>query len=101
MQIVAMSPRWVVREEVPPAEVAKEREIYTTLVKQEGKPDAAVPKIVEGKLNKLFFQAFCLLEQVSMRDNKTPLKTLVDEAARAAGGTVKVVRFARYQLGGE
>ncbi|HVE15070.1 MAG TPA: translation elongation factor Ts [Elusimicrobiota bacterium] len=101
LQVVAMSPRWVSRADVPPAEVSKEKEIYTTLVLKEGKPEAAAAKIVEGKLNKLFYGAFCLTEQMSMRDNKTPISQLVEQASKAAGAKVEVKRFARYQLGGE
>lgn len=101
MQAVAMGPRWLKRGDIPEAEIAKEREIFETQVKKEGKPDAAVPKIVEGKLNKLFFQAFCLLEQVSMRDSKTNIPQIIADAAKAAGGKVEVTRFVRYQLGDE
>ncbi|MFH1725768.1 MAG: translation elongation factor Ts [Elusimicrobiota bacterium] len=101
MQIVAMSPRWVRKEDVPAAEVDKEREIFETQVRKEGKPEAAVPKIVEGKLRKLFYQAFCLGEQMSMRDNKTPLRKIVEDAAKASGGAIEIARFVRYQLGGE
>ena len=101
MQIVAMSPRWLSKEDAPEADIAKEREIYAEQLKKEGKPEAAIPKIVEGKLRKLFFSAFCLLEQVSMRDNKTPIRKIIDDAAKAAGGKITVKRFVRYQLGGE
>lgn len=101
MQIVAMSPKWLSKADAPAEAVAKEREIYQTLVRKEGKPEAAVPKIVEGKVNKLFFQQCCLLEQVSMRDNKTKLAKIIDEASQKAGGRLAVKRFARYQLGGE
>lgn len=101
MQIVAMSPKWTKREEVPAEAIAKEKEIFAEQVRAEGKPEAAIAKIVEGKVNKLFFQAYVLLEQMSMRDNKTPIKDLVAQAAKAAGGDVTVARFARFQLGGE
>ncbi len=101
MQIVAFGAKWTDREEVPAEEVAKEKEIYSAAVREEGKPEAAIEKIVEGKLNKLFFRAFCLNEQVSMRDNKTPLKTIIEEASKAAGGTITIKRFAQYTLGGE
>ena len=101
MQIVAMSPRWVRREDVPAADVDKEKEIFTEQIRKEGKPEAAVPKIVEGKMRKLFFQAFCLEDQNSMRDNKIPLKNIIEEAGKAAGGSITIKRFARYQLGGE
>ncbi len=101
MQIVAMSPKWTKKEEVPAEAIAKEKEIYAEVVRAEGKPEASIAKIVEGKVNKLFFQANVLLEQMSMRDNKTPIKDLVAQAAKAAGGDVSVARFARFQLGGE
>lgn len=99
LQIVAMGPRWIRREEVPAADIEKEKEIYAAQLKNEGKPEAAIPKIVEGKVNKLFFQSFCLLEMVSMRDNKTPVSKIVSDASAKAGGSLTVSRFIRYQLG--
>jgi elongation factor Ts len=99
LQIVGFSPRYLRREDVPAAEIAKEKEIYTEALRKEGKPEAAIAKIVEGKVNKLFYQASCLLEQLSVRDNKTPVAGIIKEASAKAGGEVKVVRFARYTLG--
>ncbi len=99
LQIVGLSPRYVSRAEVPAADIEKEREIYTELLRKEGKPEAAIPKIVEGKINKLFFQSFCLLDQPSVRDNKTPVSSLIEEAMRKLPGGMIRVRFARYQLG--
>jgi len=99
LQIVAMSPRWLSKADVPAVEVEKEKEIYAAQLKSEGKPEAQIAKIVEGKVNKLFFQANCLLEAVSMRDNKTPISKLVADAAAKAGGAITVKRFTRYQLG--
>jgi len=99
LQAVGMSPRWLQRADVPAAEIEKEKEIYAAQVKAEGKPEASIPKIVEGKINKLFFQAFCLLDMVSMRDNKTPMTKLVADAAAKAGGALTVKRFVRFQLG--
>ncbi|MBI3548136.1 MAG: translation elongation factor Ts [Elusimicrobia bacterium] len=99
LQIVALAPKWLERKDVPAAEVEKEKEIYAAQLKNEGKPEAQIAKIVEGKLNKLFFQANCLLDAVSMRDNKTPISNLVKDAAAKAGGAVTVRRFVRYQLG--
>ena len=99
LQTVASSPRWLTKEEVPAAEIEKEKEIYAVQLKNEGKPEANIPKIVEGKVNKLFFQQQCLLEMVSVRDNKTPMSKLVTDAGQKAGGTIKAARFARYQLG--
>ncbi|MBI4348343.1 MAG: translation elongation factor Ts [Elusimicrobia bacterium] len=99
LQIVAAAPRWVAKDEVPAAEIEKEKEIYAVQLKNEGKPEASIPKIVEGKVNKLFFQQFCLLEMASVRDPKTTMSKLVADAAQKAGGTIKVARFVRYQLG--
>jgi elongation factor Ts len=99
LQIVGFSPRYLSREDVPATEIAKEKDIYTETLRKEGKPEAAIPKIVEGKINKLFYQASCLLEQLSVRDNKTPVSGIIKEASAKAGGEVKVVRFARYTLG--
>jgi elongation factor Ts len=95
LQIVAAKPKYLKREEVPAAEIEKEKEIHTEILKKEGKPEAQIPKIVEGKINKLFYQSLCLLEQPSVRDNKTPMSAIIKEK----GGTVAVTRFVRYQLG--
>jgi elongation factor Ts len=102
LQIVGSpySPKWLTRQEVPAAEIEKEKEIHAAVLRKEGKPDAQIPKIVEGKLNKLFYQQVCLLEQVSVRDNKTSIAGLLDQLGAKLGGKVTVRRFARYQLGG-
>jgi elongation factor Ts len=99
LQIVAAKPKYLRRDDVPGAEIEKEKEIHTEILKKEGKPEASIPKIVEGKINKLFYQALCLLEQPSVRDNKTPIAGIIKDAGAKLGGEVKVTRFARYQLG--
>lgn len=91
LQIVAAKPKYIKREEVPQGEIDKEKEIYADILRKEGKPEASIPKIVEGKINKLFYQQLCLLEQMSVRDGKTPISQSLK------GNTVK--RFVRYQLG--
>jgi elongation factor Ts len=99
LQIVGFSPKYLERSEVPKAEIETEKEIHTELLRKEGKPEASIPKIIEGKINKLFYQQWCLLDQMSVRDNKTPVSALVSQVAAKVAGPVKVVRFARYQLG--
>ncbi|MHB2025701.1 MAG: translation elongation factor Ts [Elusimicrobiota bacterium] len=101
LQIVGFSPRYLSREEVPAEIIAKEKEIHAEILRKEGKPEAAVAKIVEGKINKLFYQAFCLIDQVSVRDNKTPISQVIADAGKQLGGPVSVLRFTRYQVGGE
>ncbi|MDE1976405.1 MAG: translation elongation factor Ts [Elusimicrobia bacterium] len=99
LQIVGFAPRYLRREEVPADVIAKEKEIHAEVLRKEGKPDAAIAKIVEGKINKLFYQAFCLLDQMSVRDNKTPVSKLIEDAGKQLGQPVTVTRFARYQVG--
>lgn len=86
-------PLYVVRDEVPSADVEKEREIVTEISRNEGKPEAALPKIVEGRLN-AFFQQVVLNEQVHALDAE---KRKVEQVAAAAGITVK--SFARSKVG--
>ncbi|MBA3488421.1 MAG: elongation factor Ts [Longispora sp.] len=92
MQIAAMRPQYVSRDEIPAEIVESERRIAEQTSREEGKPEAALPKIVEGRLNG-FFKDVTLLEQSSVIDSK---KT-VEQVLTAAG--VTVTRFARLEVG--
>jgi elongation factor Ts len=92
MQIAAMKPKYVTRDEVPADLVANERRIAEETAREEGKPEAALPKIVEGRVNG-FFKDVVLLEQPSVLDSKKNVKALLDEAG------VTVTRFARFEVG--
>jgi elongation factor Ts len=92
MQIAAMRPRYVTREEVPAELVAKEREIAEAAAREEGKPEQALSKIVEGRLNG-FYKDVVLLEQPAVQDHKRSVKALLDDAG------VRVTRFARFEVG--
>ena len=92
MQIAAMRPQFVSRDEVPADVVAKEREIAEATAREEGKPEQALSKIVEGRLNG-FFKEVALLDQPSVQESKKTVKAVLDEA----GVTVK--RFARFEVG--
>ena len=92
MQVAAMRPQYVSRDEVPEDVVAKEREIAEATAREEGKPEQALPKIVEGRVNG-FFKDVALLDQPSVQDSKKNVKAVLD----AAGVTVK--RFARFEVG--
>jgi len=94
MQIAAMRPRYLTREEVPAEVVDSERRIAEETAKEEGKPEKALPKIVEGRVNS-FFKDFVLLEQSSVLDNKKTVKQIAD----AAG--VNITRFVRFEVGQE
>ena len=92
MQIAAMRPQYLTREEVPADVVAKEREIAEATSREEGKPEQAIVKIIEGRVNS-FFKDTVLLEQASVTESKKTVKVVLDEA----GVTLK--RFARFEVG--
>ncbi len=91
-QVAAMRPQYVSRDEVPDDVVANERRIAEQVTREEGKPEQAIPKIVEGRLN-AFFKDVALIEQPSVRDPKKSVKQLLAES----GATVR--GFARFQIG--
>ena len=99
MHIAAAAPRFITREEVPAEEVAKEAEIVKAQC--EGKPAAAIEKIVAGKLDK-FFSEICLLEQPYVKDpsGKTTVNDLITEQITKTGENIKISRFSRFQIGG-
>ena len=92
LQIAALKARYLSRDDVPGDVVASERRIAEETAKAEGKPEQALPKIVEGRLNG-FFKDAVLLEQPSVSDNKKTVKALLDEAG------VTVTRFVRFEVG--
>lgn len=91
-QIAAMRPQYLTREEVPADVVATEKHIAEETAKEEGKPEAALPKIVEGRVNS-FFKDNVLLEQTSVLDNKKSVKQVLDEAKTT------VTSFTRFEIG--
>lgn len=92
MQIAAMRPQYLNRDEVPADIVERERSIAEATAKEEGKPEQAIAKITEGRLNG-FFKEVALLDQPSVTDNKKSVKQVLD----AAGVTIN--RFARFEVG--
>ncbi len=98
MQIAAMAPLYVDREEVPEDVIEHEREVYRAQALNEGKPEHIVERIVEGRLEKFYSEA-CLLEQEYIRDSDKTMGELVKEAIATMGENIIVRRFARYQLG--
>ena len=92
MQVAAMRPQYLTRDEVPADVVAHEKDVLEKKTLEEGKPEAAVAKIVEGRLGG-FFKEIVLLEQESVTESKKTVKAVLD----AAGTTV--TRFARFEVG--
>jgi elongation factor Ts len=100
LQIAASNPSYVKREDIPPAVIEKEKQIYQAQAKEMGKPEAAWPKIVEGKLEK-FCQEACLLEQAFIKDPTVTIKDILTQKIAKIGENITVRRFTRYQLGME
>jgi elongation factor Ts len=102
MQIAAANPRYVAREDVPPAVIERETDIYRQQVADQKKPAQVVDKIVEGKLGK-FFEEVCLLEQAYVRDGtgKTRVRDVVTQVSAQTGEKIAIRRFTRFQVGAE
>lgn len=92
LQIAALKAKYLTRDDVPADLVANERRIAEETAKEEGKPEAALPKIVEGRVTG-FFKDVVLLEQSSVSDSKKSVKALLEEAG------VTVTRFVRFEVG--
>jgi len=100
MQIAALRPRWISRDEVPQDVTDGERKIYEEQARSTGKPENVLEKIVAGKLE-AFYRESVLLDQTYIRDDKRTVGDLVDEVSSKVGEKVAVRRFARFQVGEE
>ena len=104
MQIASMNPQYTRREDVPPAELAKQQEIFKALTEEEAKqsgkprPAAVVDKIVAGKIDKWLGEV-CLDEQPAITDNEKNIGSLAAELSGSIGEKISVRRFVRYELG--
>ncbi|BBY29328.1 translation elongation factor Ts [Mycolicibacterium sediminis] len=92
LQIAALKAKYLTRDDVPADLVANERRIAEETAKEEGKPEQALPKIVEGRVTG-FYKDVVLLDQPSVSDSKKSVKALLDEAG------VTVTRFVRFEVG--
>jgi elongation factor Ts len=92
MQIAAMRPRFLTRDEVPAEVIETERRVAEAKAIEDGKPEAALPKIIEGTVNG-YFKTNVLLEQESVQESKKSVKAVLD-----ASGTT-VTRFAHFEIG--
>jgi elongation factor Ts len=98
MQIAAMNPMVVSRDQVDKVVVQREFDIYRAQAKNEGKPPHIVDKIAAGRLEK-FYQEVCLLEQTYIKDAGKTVRDYLKEAGAVSGGTIEVLRFRRFHLG--
>ena len=95
LQVAAQAPRYVKREDVSAEVLDKEKEIYAEQLRESGKPEKIIPKIVEGKMGK-FFEEVCLIEQFYIRENKQKVSEYLKNS-----GNAEVTRFYRFELGEE
>ena len=98
MHIAASEPRFVSRDEVTPADIAREKEIYRAQAAATGKPPAVIEKILEGKLGK-FYEEFCLLDQPFIKDQTQTIAQIVAAKVAKLGENITVRRFARFKVG--
>ena len=99
MHIASAAPLAVSAENVPAADVERERQVYLAQVAEEGKPENIREKIVEGKLSKRFKEP-TLLEQSFVTDPELSIKELIDSVSAKTGEKISVARFVRFQVGG-
>ena len=98
MQIAAMSPRYVQREDVPESVLEHERALYRAQALEEGKPERIIERIVEGRLGKFYTEA-CLLEQDFIRDDEHTIDEILKYMIAKMGENIVVRRFVRFELG--
>lgn len=100
MQVAAMKPGYMYREEVSKDEIEKELDIYKEVARKEGKPEQVIEKIAQGKLNK-FYEETCLFEQSFVKDNSKSVSDLMAEFNKENGTQVKLKFFRRFHLSDE
>ncbi|MBP7776817.1 MAG: translation elongation factor Ts [Acidobacteria bacterium] len=98
MHVAAADPRFVSRDQVPAAELEKEKEIYRAQFAGSGKPAPVIDKIVEGKLGS-FYAQICLVEQPSVRDPNVTIEQMLQAATAKTGENITISRFVRFKLG--
>jgi elongation factor Ts len=95
MQAVGMVAQYLNESDVPAEDIEKEKDVAATQAKNEGKPQAAIEKMLPGRIQK-FFKDVVLMDQPSMKDSKKSVKQIVEEAGKQIGTELKVVRFVRF-----
>jgi elongation factor Ts len=98
LQVAAMKPDYVSREEVPQEKLASELEGYKRVAMEEGKPENIAEKIAQGKIDK-YFSNICLMEMPYIRDDSKKVEDLIKESIAKMGENIRVKRFIRYSLG--
>ncbi|TME20364.1 MAG: elongation factor Ts [Chloroflexi bacterium] len=97
LQVAALEPRWVTREDVPDEVLVKEREVFEAKALQDGKPEQVIPRIVEGQVED-FLKHNCLMEQDYFRESGRTVQQLVAEYISKLQENITVRRFARFNI---
>jgi elongation factor Ts len=98
MQVAANAPQYTSKEDVPAEVVENEKKIQLAAAMNEGKPQNIAEKMVMGRMGK-FYAEICLVEQESIKEEKTSVAKVVENVAKQLGGSIKVVKFVRYERG--
>jgi elongation factor Ts len=98
MQVAAVNPKYVTRDQVPADILEKEKEIYREELRNAKKPENIWDKILTGKLEK-FYEGVCLVDQVWIKDDKKKIKDVIAAASKAAGAELKVAKAVRFEVG--
>lgn len=98
MQVAAVKPKYVSRDEVPAEEVAREREVLIQQAINSGKPEHIAEKMVEGRMDK-FYEQICLLEQKFIKDGDKTIQELLNDKIAKIGENLVIRRFARFEVG--
>ena len=98
MHIAAANPAGLTAEDVDPAIIEKERDIYRAQMLEEGKPENIIDKIVDGKVEK-FYKEVCLMSQQYVKDPQKTIEDVLKETIGKIGENIQIKRFARFQIG--
>lgn len=98
LHITAMKPLYLDPEGVDPTFLSREKDLFKEQLKESGKPDQIIDKIVEGKVNKLYSEV-CLLQQPFVKNDKLTIEDVLKELIAKLGENIKIKRFARFEIG--
>jgi elongation factor Ts len=98
MHIAAVDPRYVSKDDVTPADIDREKEIYRAQAASSGKPANIIEKMLEGKMGK-FYEEVCLLEQPFIKEQSLTIQQLISQKVAKLGENISVRRFARFKVG--
>lgn len=98
MQVAAVNPAYVSREEVSEEEIEHERKVLREQALQEGKPEKIVEKMIEGRLEK-YFEEICLLDQKFIKDGDKKVQDVLNDLIAKIGENIKIRRFVRFEVG--